>query len=171
MNITLNLATHLRGIIKLTNDRDEPVEADVSVEEESSDPVLSATLSVVPRHASPYACHILFPEVGMDVLPRSIRLDCEVLSKNTNLIIDGVDRAGSCVAMPFYRGGHWCQGQNRISLDQPYMVWKEKCERRLIPPIRLKYLLVLSTDGGPVRVRFRGLVLEFVDASRPAHCL
>jgi len=148
------------GLVKLTNENDETVDAKVSVEENGFDPVDSVRVSIEPHEPKPFTCHVLFPEIMLDAMPSRLRLDIKVHSEETNVVFDGADKDGPCVALPVYRGGQWVQGSNTLDLSKPYMVWKEKRERQLSAPLRIKYLLIMSNKGGPIDVELRGITIE-----------
>ena len=160
MQTTFNLATSVKGLIKLTNERDEPVEAEISVVESGFDPVESVHLVVRPAAISPFTCHVLFPEISCDRLPSRIHLGIKIHSDQTHVVLDGADRNGPCVALPVYRSGSWVQGSNVLDMSREYMVWKEGRARKLEPPLRIKYLLLMSHAGGPIDVELQGLTLE-----------
>jgi|GEM_PF-2907726 len=160
MKATINLATYIHGLVKLTNENDETVDAKVSVEENGFDPVDSVRVSIEPHEPKPFTCHVLFPEIMLDAMPSRLTLDIKVHSEETNVVFDGADKEGPCVALPVYRGGQWVQGSNTLDLSKPYMVWKEKRERQLSAPLRIKYLLIMSNKGGPIDVELRGITIE-----------
>ena len=161
MKTTINLATHLGGLIKLTNENDTTVDAKVSVQESGFDPVDSVRLRIEPKESKPFTCHVLFPEIVLDTMPSRMTLDIKVNSDETNVVFDGADKEGPCVALPVYRGVQWVQGSNILDLSKPYMVWKEKRERQLAAPLRIKYLLIMSNKGGPIDVELRGITIEY----------
>lgn len=160
MRTTINLATHIHGLIKLTSENDEPVDAEVSVVESGFDPVESVRVKIVPTEPEPFTCHILFPEIKLETMPSWIKLDIEVNSKGTNVVFDGADKEGPCVALPVYRNNQWVQENGTLDLNKPYMVWKEKRERQLVPPLRIKYLLIMSNQGDPIDVKLKGITIE-----------
>lgn len=160
MKTTVNLATHIRGLIRLTDENDTPVEADISVQETGFDPVESVHLAVTPSEAKPFTCHILFPEISLAEIPSRVRLGIKINSDDTNVVFDGADKTGPCVALPVYRSGNWVQGSNELDMGKEYMVWKENRTRQLEPPIRIKYLLIISNSGNPIDVEIQGISIE-----------
>jgi len=162
MVISYNIATYLKGILKITNDKDEPKEADVQIQESGFDPVDSVRLTVKPKSPGWLTCHLLFPEISTDRIPDKVSLGCEVFTPDTNIIIDGADPHGPCIEIPFRRDGAWCFGKNEVDIrNANFMVWKTKSKRKLESPIRIKYVLLISREGHPIDVSISKLSLHY----------
>ncbi|MEI7833311.1 MAG: hypothetical protein WCJ56_08950 [bacterium] len=157
--IDLNLATNLGGLLKFTNDQDEPRLVGFDIIVNGSDPVVDAILRVRPDDEKKewLSCHVLFPEVTLSSVPQSIEFLGEVLEGSPNMVIDAADPDGPCIELPIMQKGQWCGEQGHIQVaGQPFMVWKEKRTRELHTPLRLKYLLIFSPAGEGFTIKLTG---------------
>lgn len=161
--VELNLATNLRGLLKFTNDKDEPREVDIDITVNGADPVADATLRVKPTDGKKewLTCHVLFPEIVLSDVPKSIEFLGEILDGTPNLTIDGADPNGPCIAIPLMRGGKSLGKKGKVQLQgQQFMVWKDNKKRELGSPLRLKYLLIFSPSGEGFTVKISGLRIK-----------
>jgi hypothetical protein len=153
--VELDLATTLARLIRFTDAADRERAVVVDCKTVGSDPATSATLSVAAADGvvGPLTCHVLFPEVSFTTVPVSVALDAQVVAGEVTFVMDSADESGPCIAVPF--GHNLKPGHPELKLEvdtRPFMVWKEKRKRAMVPPVRFKYLLIISPHGQPFTV-------------------